>query len=257
MADEFEGRQCDGRPPVRVLARESSSPRAGVRARVHARVKRAVLRARSEIAVTGVVALAVLGVCGGVAASAATGSAVPDAPANLNAPTNLAFDDEFDSGSLNTSVWSPNWFGNGNTQNGTVMNSSNVSVDSNGLELKLNSDSTGAIVSSNPSDGQPGHTGFRIAPTPGQSVYVEHTATLPSTNGVIANWSGLWLTGQNWPATGEIDVMEGFTTSQFHIESGPNANEVSNPGGVGGAPTTPSRTRSHRTRLSASAPTSR
>ena len=184
---------------------------------------------------TGIVALAVLGVCGGVTATAATGSVVPDAPSNLSAPTNLVFDDEFAGGSLNTSVWSPNWFGNGNTQNGTVMNSSNVSVDANGLELKLNSDSTGAIVSSNPSDGQPGHTGFQIAPTPGQSVYVEYTATLPSTNGVIANWPGLWLTGQNWPATGEIDVMEGFSTSQFHIESGPNPSQVSNPGGVGGA----------------------
>ena len=230
MAHEFEGRQRDGRRPFRGVSKR--------RPRVRAFVRNVVRRARSEIAVTGLVTLVVLGACGGVAATAATGSnvsaAVPDAPANLNAPTNLVFDDEFDTGSLNTSVWSPDWFGNGNIQNDTVMDSSNVSVDSNGLELKLNSDSTGAIVSSNPSDGQPGHTGFQIAPTPGQSVYVEYTATLPSTNGVIANWPGLWLTGQDWPVTGEIDVMEGFSTSQYHIESGPNPNDVANPGGVGG-----------------------
>jgi hypothetical protein len=239
MADEFEWRQRGAHGPMRGISEGSPSRKVGVPTRVHSLFKKAVQKAGSDIAVTAVVTLAVLSACGGVAATAAAGSnlnaVVPDAPANLNAPTNLVFDDEFDAGSLNTTVWSPDWFGNGSTQNGTVMDSSNVSVDANGLELKLNTDSTGAIVSSNPDDGQPGHTGFQIAPTPSQSVYVEYTATLPSTNGVIANWPGLWLTGQNWPLTGEIDVMEGFSTSQYHIESGPNASDVSNPGGVGGA----------------------
>ncbi len=231
-------RISQGKPALEICGTLPSA-KVGVPTRVRAFFKNAVQSARADIAVTSVVTLAVLGACGAVAATSAGGSNlnafVPDAPANLNAPTNLVFDDEFDSGSLNTSVWSPNWFGDGNTQNGTVMDSSNVSVDSNGLELKLNTDSTGAIVSSNPDDGQPGHTGFQIVPTPSQSVYVEYTATLPSINGVIANWPGLWLTGQNWPQTGEIDVMEGFSTSQYHIESGPNPNDVSNPGGVGGA----------------------
>jgi Glycosyl hydrolases family 16 len=163
----------------------------------------------------------------------------PLVPASLGAPTNLIFDDEFSSGSLNTSVWSPTWFVDGSTQNGTVMDASNVSVDANGLELTLNANNTGAIVSSNPSDGRSGHTGFQVAPSPGKPVYVEYKATLPSAGGQIANWPGLWLTGQNWPQTGEIDVMEGFGTSQFHIEYGPSGSTFgssgfSNPGGVGG-----------------------
>ena len=54
---------------------------------------------------------------------------VPIAPAGLGAPTHLIFDDEFNTGSLNTSLWSPTWFGNGQVSNGTVMESSNVSAE--------------------------------------------------------------------------------------------------------------------------------
>ncbi len=161
------------------------------------------------------------------------------APASLAAPTRLIFDDEFNTGSLDTQLWSPDWFGSGNVQNKTVMNSSNVSVGANGLNLTLNGNGTGAIVSSNPSDGQSGHSGFQVAPSPGRPVYVQYTATLPSAGGQIANWPGLWLTGQTWPVTGEIDVMEGFGTSQYHIEYGPAGSTFGNagffnPGGVGG-----------------------
>jgi hypothetical protein len=159
---------------------------------------------------------------------------LPNAPASLGSPTKLVFDDEFNTGSLNQSVWSPDWFGNGADQNGTTMAESNVSVDSAGLELNLASNSTGAIVSSNPADKQPGHTGFQIAPTPGNPVYVEYKATLPEANGQIANWPALWLTGQNWPVTGEIDVMEGFGTSQYHVHYGPSPSDAAGPGGIGG-----------------------
>ena len=165
--------------------------------------------------------------------------AVPEVPASLSAPTKLILDDEFNTGSLDTNLWSPDWFGSGNVQNNTVMDSSNVSVGANGLNLTLNGNGTGAIVSSNPSDGQSGHSGFQVAPSPGKPVYVQYTATLPSTGGQIANWPGLWLTGQTWPVTGEIDVMEGFGTSQYHIEIGPSGSTFgdagfANPGGVGG-----------------------
>ena len=120
----------------------------------------------------------------------------------------MVLDDEFNTGSLNTKLWSPDWFGNGNVQNGTIMSSSNVSVGANGLALTLSANPTaggtpiGGIACSNPDDDQPGHTGFQIAPTPGKPVYVEFKATLPAdAAGTVANWPALWLTGRPGPKT--------------------------------------------------------
>jgi Glycosyl hydrolases family 16 len=146
----------------------------------------------------------------------------PDAPASLGAPTTMVLDDEFNTGSLNTSLWAPTWFANGSVSNNTTMVSSDVSVGANGLALQLNSPSSGGLVSSNPSDGQPGHTGFQIAPTPTQPVFVEFKATLPAApTGVVANWPALWLDGQTWPEDGEIDVMEGLGgMAAYHIHYG-------------------------------------
>ena len=135
----------------------------------------------------------------------------------------MVLDDEFATGSLNTTLWAPSWFGNAEQQNGTTMSTSNVAVDGNGLELTDAANSTGGIVSSDPSDGQPGHTGFQIAPSPGKPVYVEYKATLPAAaNGEIANWPALWLVGQEpWPENGEIDVMEGLGGwASYHIHFG-------------------------------------
>jgi hypothetical protein len=147
---------------------------------------------------------------------------VPSAPASLGAPTTMVLDDEFNTGSLNTSLWSPDWFGSGSVSNGTNMLSSNVSVGANGLALQLNSPQSGGLVSTNPDDGQPGHTGFQIAPTPTQPVFVEFKATLPATaSGTVANWPALWLDGQVWPEDGEIDVMEGgYGYTAFHVHWG-------------------------------------
>jgi hypothetical protein len=146
--------------------------------------------------------------------TASSNGAIPDVPASLNAPTKLVFDDEFNTGSLNTSIWTPYWFTNGNQTNQTTMESSNVSVGASGLALNLTSASTGGVVSTNPDDNAPGHTGFQITPADGGPVYVQWQATLPAAaNGEIANWPAVWLTGQNWPITGEIDVMEGLAGS--------------------------------------------
>jgi hypothetical protein len=149
-------------------------------------------------------------------------SPVVNDPSGFDIPTNSVFDDEFNTGSLNTSVWAPDWFGSGSVSNGTVMLSSNVSVGANGLALQLNSPQSGGLVSTNPDDGQPGHSGFQIAPAPGAPVFVEFKATLPATaNGQVANWPALWLDGQTWPEDGEIDVMEGgYGYTAYHVHYG-------------------------------------
>lgn len=165
-----------------------------------------------------------------------TTGVVPDAPASLNAPTKLVFDDEFNTGSLNTTNWAPYWFHDGAAQNDGNFYAANVSVDSNGLELALNG-SDGGLVSSNP-DGGAG-TGFQITPNSGGSVYVEWQATIPGGGGETYNWPGLWITGPSWPQTGEIDMMEGFGDFEYHIEYGPPGSDfgsgVNNPGGSDGA----------------------
>ena len=155
--------------------------------------------------------------------TASSNGAIPTAPASLGAPTSMVLDDEFNTGSLNTKLWSPDWWGSGQVSNGTVMLSSNVSEGANGLALQLNSPQSGGLVSTNPNDDQPGHTGFQIAPTAGKPVFVEYKATLPSTaSGGVANWPALWLVGQPpWPQNGEIDVMEGgYGSAAYHIHFG-------------------------------------
>jgi hypothetical protein len=173
----------------------------------------------------------------------ASGNAgAPNAPASLGAPTNLVLADDFNTGSLNTTLWSPSWYGNTEQQNQTTMSASNVAVGASGLELTDAANNTGGIVSSNPHDSQPGHTGFQIAPSAGKPVYVEYQATLPAAaNGSVANWPALWLVGQSpWPENGEIDVMEGLGGSEaYHIHfgsgngsgaDGPGAPAMSSPG---------------------------
>ena len=178
----------------------------------------------------------------GTTPTASSNAGIPDAPASLSAPTNLVLADDFNTGSLNTALWSPTWFGNTAQQNQTTMSASNVAVGASGLELTDAANNTGGIVSSNPDDSQPGHTGFQIAPSAGKPVYVEYQATLPAAaNGQVANWPALWLVGQSpWPQNGEIDVMEGLGGSEaYHIHfgtgngsgaDGPGAPAMSSPG---------------------------
>lgn len=143
----------------------------------------------------------------------------------------MKFHDEFNNSSLNTSVWTRGWFGNGMTDfNGDCLDSRNVSEPGDGdLHLRLTAENVtcggasgstaGAMVSSNPGDHVSGHTGWQY--TDG---YIEWRAYLPpSSSGVIANWPGLWTDGQTWPTDGEDDVMEGGSGKacwHFHSSAG-------------------------------------
>lgn len=133
-------------------------------------------------------------------------------------PWNLVFDDEFNGSSLDTAAWAPLWFSNGSNQNGTTMESSNVSVSGGNLNLELASNGTGALVSTNPSDGVAGHRGFQFS-----YGYVEARIYLPASGSTVANWPAFWTDGQSWPADGELDVVEGLSGQacfHFHSSSG-------------------------------------
>lgn len=136
---------------------------------------------------------------------------------------NMIFDDEFNNNSLNSSLWSPGWFGTGitgpvNSLESSCYSSTQVSEPGDGyLHLNLTFQAstckggshpyTGSLVSSNPKDGITGHTGFNY--TYG---YVEWRVYLPpTTTGLVANWPATWGDGEGtWPATGENDTMEGL-----------------------------------------------
>ncbi len=143
----------------------------------------------------------------------------------------LIFSDEFNSTTLDTSKWTPNWFGTGitgpvNSAETACYDSSQVSVPGDGsLHLPLISKSqtcggavrpyTGALVSSN----------GKFQYTYG---YFEVRAYLPaSSTGVIANWPAVWSDGQSWPTDGENDTMEGLGgLACYHFHSplgGPGA----------------------------------
>lgn len=133
-------------------------------------------------------------------------------PLGIPGSWNLVFDDEFDGATLG-SDWAPYWFRDGSTQNGTVMSSSNVSVSNGDLDLALTS-SSGALVSTNPSGG--GRFQFTYG-------VLEARIYLPGTGEEVDNWPAFWSDGQDWPADGEIDVMEGLrgaTSCHFHFPGG-------------------------------------
>ncbi|MFD1675628.1 glycoside hydrolase family 16 protein [Alicyclobacillus fodiniaquatilis] len=93
--------------------------------------------------------------------------------------------------------------------------------------LNLNLNGSGALVSTNPDDGVPGHKGFQF--TYG---YVEARIYLPGSGSQIANWPAFWTDGQSWPTDGEMDIMEGLSGSaayHFHSDAGgPGANVPGN-----------------------------
>jgi beta-glucanase (GH16 family) len=112
------------------------------------------------------------------------------------------FSDEFSASALDTSKWTPGWFGTGitgpvNSAETVRYSSANVSVSGGVLHLKIQN-GYGAHINS---DGK--YSFSRGA--------VEYRAFLPASGGQVANWPALWDNGQSWPADGENDTAEGLS----------------------------------------------
>ena len=161
------------------------------------------------------------------ASQASAVGAVPAAPAGLPGSWHLAFDDEFNGSSLDTSKWSTGWFGSGIT--GGILASepecydpSHV-VQSNGeLDLNLTATPESCDGSTHPYASGMVTTNGKFSFTYG---YIEVRAWLPATSsGQIADWPGIWTDGQNWPSTGELDILEGLGGQACAHWHGPTAN---------------------------------
>jgi len=154
----------------------------------------------------------------------------------------LKVNEEFSSAGLNTALWTPGWQSDASIS-GPMSNeclaSKNVSQPGNGyLYLQVRKEhatcgsttveDTGGLIESNPSDGQPGHSGF--AYTYGAVEWEAYTPGVSPTGrgcpkgGCLPDWPALWsLASTN---TDEIDTMEGLETlgkACYHIHPPPGA----------------------------------
>jgi hypothetical protein len=151
---------------------------------------------------------------------ALSGSTAPPAaptgdPAPLGVPGKwrLAFDDEFNGTSLNTSQWDSSWF-NGGTMNNVATSSSNVSVGNGVLTLTLSNNGTGALIHTTQASGRA---------TVAVGDVIEARIWFPGNGTTIYNWPAFWANDtNNYPAGGENDIAEGLgdLTVNYHSPSG-------------------------------------
>jgi beta-glucanase (GH16 family) len=150
----------------------------------------------------------------------------------------LKFSDDFTGSSLDTAKWQAGWFGTGttgpvNSGETAAYQSANLSVSNSSLALPLY---VGRSIST--SKGSFPNTGALVC-TLGKFTFtfgqVEVRAYLPpsASGSQIANWPAIWCDGTgNWPATGEMDVLEGLGgPAAYHFHSpagGPGANVPGN-----------------------------
>jgi beta-glucanase (GH16 family) len=149
-------------------------------------------------------------------------------PLGVSGSWRLVLNSTFDKRSLDTKVWRRGWFGTGisgpiNSGELACYSSANVRLTGQDLAMRVTKSPstcestqqpyTGAVLSTNPSDGRRSG-GFTFTYGVAQAkIYV------PSTAGSIAGWPVFATFGQHWPRTGEDDILEGISgtvCSRFH-----------------------------------------
>jgi TPP-dependent pyruvate/acetoin dehydrogenase alpha subunit len=148
------------------------------------------------------------------------------APFGIAGSWNIKFDDEFNGTSLDTSKWNKGWFGSGIT--GPVgsgeqqcYDPAQVTTTSGFLNLSLIAKTESCAGTTKPYASGMVNSNGKYQFTYGAA---EARMYLPAASaGIIANWPAFWTDGQNWPADGEMDIMEGLgghAAAHFHSPSG-------------------------------------
>ena len=163
------------------------------------------------------------------------GAGSAPAPLGVAGSWGLKFDDEFSGTSLNGNQWTPGWFGTGVTNpvdssEIEANDSSQVSVSGGNLHL------TAVAKTDTAPNGTTYSYASGLVSSNGkfQFTYGVMEARMylpPTTSGTVANWPAFWADGTGqWPATGELDVMEGLSgraAYHFHSPSGGPGKDVS------------------------------
>jgi hypothetical protein len=140
----------------------------------------------------------------------------------------IAFDDEFDGSTLDTSKWSSSWY-NGGSMNNVATSAANVTVANGEAKLILSDANTGALIHTDYSAGR-----YQL-PVGG---VVEARVSFPGNGGTedVYNWPAWWASGPSWPGAGEHDIAEGLggeLTVNYHGTS--NTQNYGSPAGTWGS----------------------
>jgi beta-glucanase (GH16 family) len=149
----------------------------------------------------------------------------PLSPTGVGGSWTLRFDDEFNAGALDGSKWSTGWLASGvtppvNSYEQECYDPRQVSESGGALHL--------TVISSPCTVGgrtYPYRSGMINSDGKAEFTYgfFEARIYLPGAATGIVNWPAWWTDGQNWPADGEMDVMEGLEGQacwHFHSNAG-------------------------------------
>jgi hypothetical protein len=145
--------------------------------------------------------------------SSPTGTA-PNGPAGS---WMMAFDDEFNGTSIDTTKWAKNWYGEGGVMNGAGTYARNVTVSGGAAILVMDSPTSGSLIHTDISGG------YRLP----VGSYTEARIWFSGPSSIaLSNWSAWWASSASadgWPSSGEHDIAEvlgGILTANYHSPSG-------------------------------------
>lgn len=153
----------------------------------------------------------------------------------------MAFEDNFDGPTLDTTKWRPNWLAGSDTAITPPINDlelacynpANVSINGGSMELNITTNSNPLCKTKNGSTAAYA-SGMVQSNSHFNTAYGYFEAKIWTPAGMDHNsvWPAFWTDGQSWPTDGEIDIIEAYGTdasSSYHYHysgGGPGGNST-------------------------------